>query len=99
MSDYPRTLVDMTHAPYHPVASRIVDAINYAAAYEDQGLADANDEILDYWQSLPLESRRYAYSDDDAVVDRIEDILSDHGYSLSVAEDYPGLWVIDRAEV
>ena len=95
MSDYPRTLVDMTHAPYHPVASRIVDAINYAAAYEDQGLADANDEILDYWQSLPGD---FIESDNDVVVDRIEDILSDHGYSLSVAEDYPGLWVIDLVE-
>lgn len=90
-----RTLVDMTHAPYHPVASRIIHAIGYAASYEDVGLYDADNEIIEYWMGLEIVDGEYTIEDSE-IVDKIIDILSDHGYSLYVAEDYPGLWVIEN---
>lgn len=93
--NYPRVIVDQTHAPHSPVAGRIVAAINYAAAYEDIGLHDANDAIIEYWHTLTPES---IDNDQDVIVDRITDILSDHGYTLDVAPDHPGLWVLDISD-
>lgn len=98
MSTYPRTLVDVTHRPYDPVAtvSRLISAINYGAAYEDTELQDANDAVLEYWYTVQSD----VGNDDIAseAIDRITDILSDHGYSLSVADDYPGLWIISTGK-
>src|ERR1043165_1585497 len=99
MSDYPRILVDNSHAPYRGVSQRIVDAINYAATYEDRGLdwADGDSalhDVLAFWDSWQEDywavykvagfdaANQLDIEGDAERVDRIADILSNHGYSL-----------------
>lgn len=94
--EYPRTLTDLTDRPYDQSAtiSQLVSAINFAASYEDANLEDARDDVMDYWYSIQSDTGDPEIAGE--AIDRVTDILGDHGYSLSVAEDYPGLWILDN---
>lgn len=100
MAIYPRPLVDNTATPYHSVVGRIVAAIDYDAKYEDRNLDIAAEQItamwLDWQAKHPGQSLDADTEVEQELLDWIENVLDEHGFVMYVAEDYPGLWLINE---
>lgn len=77
--------------------SRIVDAINYGAAYDDESLYPVNEAVIAWYWALPAHWGRDALPRFAELKQLIERTPTEKGITLVVSEREPGLIEIKEA--
>jgi hypothetical protein len=78
--------------------SRVVDAINFGAAYENEALYPVNEAVIAWYQALPSNWDDNPQPRFDELKQLIESTPTESGVSLVVTERQPGLIEINEAD-